>query len=118
MKLNHMNLAVTDAQESRRFLEKYFGFRSMEGTKDNATFIGMRGDDGFVLALMEVKKGEKVKYPDSFHIGFLIESKAGVQEIYQRLKEDGYDITPPRNLRGGLHLYFLAPGGFTIQVGT
>ncbi len=70
MKLNHMNLAVTNAQESRRFLEKYFGFRSLQGTKDDDTFLGMNDDNDFVLVLMEASEEKAINYPDSFHIGF------------------------------------------------
>jgi lactoylglutathione lyase len=33
MKLNHINLTVTDVQEARDFLVKYFGMRNMGGNK-------------------------------------------------------------------------------------
>ena len=35
MKLNHLNLTVTDASEARKFLEKYFGLRSRERGEDD-----------------------------------------------------------------------------------
>lgn len=116
MKLNHLNLTVADVPETRRFLEKYLGLRSMEGTKDDATFVGLLDDGGFVLTLMQVGQVDETNYPASFHIGFLQESEVRVTEIYQRLKADGFDVEPPRQSGQGLDLYFLAPGGFTIQV--
>jgi lactoylglutathione lyase len=114
MKLNHLSLTVTDVQETRRFLERYFGLRSMEGTKDDDTFIGMLDGRGFVLTLMEAAE---VEYPDAFHIGFLIESEQRAREVEQRLKRDGFEATARRASGEGLDLYFLAPGGFTIQLG-
>ena len=33
MKLNHINLTVTDVQEASDFLVKYFGMRSLGGNK-------------------------------------------------------------------------------------
>jgi lactoylglutathione lyase len=53
MKLNHINLTVMDVQKTRRFLEKYLGLQSMEGTKDDDTHVGLLDDDGFVLGLMK-----------------------------------------------------------------
>jgi lactoylglutathione lyase len=114
MKLNHLSLTVTDVQGARRFLERYFGLRSMEGTKDDDTFIGMLDGRGFVLTLMEAAE---VEYPDAFHVGFLEESEERVREVEQRLKDDGFEPTARRESGGGLDLYYLAPGGFTIQLG-
>jgi lactoylglutathione lyase len=117
MQLNHTNLVVADVQANRRFLEKYLGLQSMEGTKDNDTHVGLLDDNGFVLTLLEAEPGTEVHYPESFHIGFLKESEDRVHEIYERLKEDGYEVQTPGYFRGEmLDLYFPAPGGFTIQV--
>jgi lactoylglutathione lyase len=113
MKLNHLSLAVTDVQEARRFLERYFGLRSMEGTQDEDTFIGMVDDRGFVLTLMQAAE---VGYPEVFHIGFLEESAERVHEVEQRLKDDGFDPITRRASEEGIDLYFLAPGGLTIQL--
>lgn len=114
MKINHLNLTVTDAQAARLYMEKYFGFRSMEGTTDDAKFVGLHGDDGFVLTLMQGKAAE-VSYPPTFHIGFLGQGLERATAIYQQLINDGYDVKPPGHYRGG-ELYILTPFGFTIQV--
>jgi lactoylglutathione lyase len=39
-----------------------------------------------------------------------------VNEINQRLREDGFDIAPPANMHGSWAVYVRAPGGFTIEV--
>jgi lactoylglutathione lyase len=116
MQLNHLNLTVTDVSETRRFLEKHFGFRSMEGRGDGNTFALLLDDNGLVLTLMKVGQASEVKYPASFHIGFIQESEARVNEINQRLKDDGFDVKPPQRFHGSWTFYFRAPGGFTIEV--
>ena len=46
MKLNHLNLTVTDPMETHDFLAKYFGLRSLGGNK-NMAFLA--DDDGAVV---------------------------------------------------------------------
>jgi lactoylglutathione lyase len=115
MKLNHLNLTVTDVLETQRFLEKYF-FLQPRGGNDNIAFS--TDDNGIVLTLTSMKvAGEtEVKYPGAFHIGFIQESEEQVNEINRRLKEDGFDVPPPSRQHGSWTFYFEAPGGFTIEV--
>src|SRR5438445_7608708 len=116
MKMNHLNLTVTDAAETAQFLEKYFGLRSMEGLEQKKTFTMVRDDNGLVLTLIRASRETEVQYPPTFHIGFIQESEERVNEIHQRLKEDGYEVPPPARLHGSWTFYFTAPGGFTIEV--
>ena len=116
MKLNHLNLTVTDASEARKFLEKYFGLRSRERGEDDDRFAIMLDDNGLVLTLMKVGEATEVHYPGSFHIGFIQESEERVNAINERLKIDGYEVKPPRRFHGSWTFYFRAPGGFTIEV--
>ena len=113
MKLNHLNLTVTDVSETRHFLEKYFGLQSMEGEEDFAVLFD---DDGLVLTLMSVGQASEVKYPASFHVGFMQENEARVNEINQRLKDDGFDVKPPRRFHGAWTFYVQAPGGFLVEI--
>ena len=115
MKLNHLNLTVTDVPEAHRFLEMYFGLRDSGGNK-NIAFLS--DDTGMVLSLTSMKVGREseVRYPATFHIGFIQESEERVNEINQRLKDDGFDVPPPSRQHGSWTFYFLAPGGFTIEV--
>jgi len=113
MKLNHLNLTVTDVRAASAFLETYFGLRSMGG---NAGMMFLSDDDGFVLTLMKAGKTTEVSYPGNFHIGFFIESEAQVDEINRRLKDDGYDVAPPER-HHAYGFYVAAPGGFTVELG-
>ena len=115
MKINHINLTVTDAQAARHFLEKYFGLISIDGTTDSATHVGLQDEGGILLTLMQGKKSSEIVYPQTFHIGFLQQGKQRTAEIYQQLKNDGFDVKPPGYYRGS-EFYFSTPFGFTIQV--
>jgi lactoylglutathione lyase len=111
MKLNHINLTVTDVVAVADFLEKYFGMRNQGGNKG---FVAMFDDDGLVLTLMK-GRSEVVHYPETFHIGFMQESEAKVNEINQAMKDDGYDVLPPERHHAWT-FYVQAPGGFTVEV--
>ncbi|RED63242.1 VOC family protein [Cohnella lupini] len=114
MKLNHLNLTVTDVAAARDFLAKYFGLRKIEsgGDKRENTFAAMFDDSGLVLTLM---KGAQADYPKTFHIGFAQENEEKVNEINRRLKEDGFDVASPVRSHGWT-FYVKAPGGFTVEV--
>lgn len=116
MKLNHLNLTVTDPVASQEFLTKYFGLKARG--KSNPNMAILADDNGMVLTLMNPKMGKEseVKYPATFHIGFIQETEEAVNELNQRLKSDGYDVPPPSRQHGSWTFYFDAPGGFTVEV--
>jgi lactoylglutathione lyase len=112
MKLNHLNLIVTDVPATSAFLEKYFGLHTIAPGNPNMAF--MSDDAGMVLIMF---KGKDVNYPEGFHIGFTQESEAKVNEIHQRLKNDGFDVPEPQRMQGGRWTFYLqSPGGFTVEV--
>jgi len=116
MNLNHLNLTVTDAQETASFLEKYFGMTPHPEAKSSAAFSMLRDENGMVLTMIRAKRGTEVSYPDTFHIGFIQPTHEAVNEINRRLKEDGYDVPEPSSQHGSWTFYFKAPGGFVIEV--
>jgi lactoylglutathione lyase len=114
VKLNHLNLTVTDVLAARDFLERYFGLQGMGG---NAGMAFLSDDDGFVLTLMKAGKATEVAYPGNFHVGFFVESDETVDEVNRRLKEDGYDVAPPEQ-HHAYTFYVEAPGEFTVELGS
>ena len=115
MKLNHLNLTVTNPMDAHGFLVKYFGLKP---GKANNNMAFLSDDNGMVLSLMNVRLGKEseVKYPATFHVGFIQENEQRVNEINQQLKADGFDLPPPSEQHGSWTFYFNAPGGFTIEV--
>ena len=116
MKLNHLNLTVTDVAEAKACLETHFGLRGPEGVEADESFAVLLDDAGMVLTLMKVGQATEVAYPPSFHVGFIQESEERVNEINERLKSAGFNVKPPRRFHGSWTFYFRAPGGFTIEV--
>jgi lactoylglutathione lyase len=116
MKLNHLNLTVTNPLETQEFLVRYFGLKPMGKANKNMAFLS--DDNGMVLSLISAKLGKEseVKYPATFHVGFIQESEQEVNEINRSLKADGFDVPAPSRQHGSWTFYFDAPGGFTIEV--
>ena len=117
MKLNHLNLTVGDVRAAAAFLETYFGMRSMGGNAGMQFLTDDAADWGFVLTLMKAGQATRVTYPGQFHIGFFVEHAAQVDEINQRLREDGYAVDRPEHNGHAYGFYVDAPGGFTIELG-
>ena len=124
MKVNHLNLTVTSPAETSAFLAKHFGLRPQGG---NAGIQMLYDDNGMVLTLIKGRAddrdaaapdgaAERVRYPSSFHIGFIQDNEQRVNEINQRLRDDGFDVPPPSRQHGAWTFYFVAPGGFTVEV--
>ena len=114
MKLNHVNLTVSDVPRAREFLETYFGLTTL-AVRDYAgdDFAMMTDDNGSALSLMGKKQ---VGYPGTFHVGFVQDSEERVEEINRQLKDDGFEVKPPARLHGAWSFYLDAPGGFTVEV--
>ena len=86
--------------------------------KGNNKMAFLSDENGMVLSLTNrtLAMESEVKYPATFHVGFIQESEQRVNEINQRLKTDGFDVPPPSSQHGSWTFSFLAPGGFTIEV--
>ncbi len=72
----------------------------------------VQDDKELILSLF---KDEKITEPQTTHIGFMQDSEAKVDEIYQRLRADGFEMEPPKRSHG-YTFYVIAPGGFMVEV--
>jgi lactoylglutathione lyase len=115
MKLNHLNLTVSNVPDAHRFLEKYFGLRGFKGMEPRDGMSFMSDDNGMLLALFRTNRAE-AKYPAGFHIGFIQDTEEQVNQINQRLQDDGYQVPKPARVHGSWTFYFQAPGGFLVEV--
>lgn len=114
MKLNHINLGVTDVPATVELFQTYFGLRPAgDGMPMDERMAFLRDDNG---SLISVFKAKDVAYPKVFHIGFLQDTPEQVRAIYQQLTDGGYTITPPSENHGRLTFYFNTPGGFVLEV--
>ncbi|MFJ8530293.1 VOC family protein [Bacillus sp. NPDC094106] len=119
MRLNHLNLCVDDLSEARHFFETFFDFQYLE--QKGKALVVMSDKNGFILVLSDPKafKGEKdVRYPEAFHIGFLVETSREVDQAYDRLVAGGIEIDKePYTMRGSSYgFYFTVFNDLLIEV--
>lgn len=117
MKLNHLNLTVTDVPAAAAFLEMYFGLVNQGGNAGMTLMTDTEGFDGMMLTLMKAKASTWSGYPETFHIGFFIESREEIDRLNARLRADGYEVDKPEETGHSYGFYVTAPGGFTVEVG-
>lgn len=112
MKLNHIDLPVTDLTGAADYFQRGFGFERVHAPVESMAIL--RGEDGFALILQQVEKAE---YPKAFHIGFLQASDDAVHAAYQRLADAGLPLpAAPATSYGCLAFWCHAPGGILIEV--
>ncbi len=105
MKLNHINLVVSNVEEAILFFETYFDFKCTDVKGDNIVAV-LKGADDFTLVLLKNKEGNPI-YPDAFHIGFMLNSTDKVTETYQKLKNSGVVLEQePKKIRDSVGFYF------------
>ena len=115
MKLNHLNLIVTDVAAAVAFFETYFDFKCTL-TKGNNVIAVLEGENDFTMVVMTQKQGE-VNYPANFHIGFMSGTKEEVDAIYKKLKEGNIPLSgEPGKIRDSYGFYFHFDG-IMIEVG-
>ncbi|MGZ4034029.1 MAG: VOC family protein [Bacteroidia bacterium] len=115
MKLNHLNLVVTNIAETVSFFENYFNFKCTQIKGDNIIAL-LTGTDNFSLVLMTDKEGNS-NYPKDFHIGFMLDTADEVNETYKKLKAGNVKVeSEPRKIRDSFGFYFHFDNLF-IEVG-
>ena len=99
MRIEHIAMYVNDLEAAKDFFMKYFGAVSNEGYHNKTTdfrsyFLGF--DDGARLELMKKPRmddAEKTLNRTGYvHIAFSLGSKEAVDELTERLKNDGYQV--------------------------
>ncbi|MEH7355140.1 VOC family protein [Neobacillus drentensis] len=119
MRLNHLNLCVDDLSEARHFFETYFDLQFLE--QKGRALVVMSDESGFILVLSDpkaFKEKKDIRYPEAFHIGFLVETSSEVDQAYDRLVAGGIEIDKePYTMRGSSYgFYFTVFNGLLIEV--
>ncbi len=116
MKLNHLDLQVSDIHAARSFFETHFGLQC-DYTRRNEMAI-LDDGAGFSLGLSNLTNQTSAPlYPHDFHVGFVLEEAAQVEELYARLQHAG--VPMKRELSdGGPNVYFMCAGpeGIPVEV--
>ena len=107
MRIEHIAMYVNDLEAAKDFFMKYFAAVSNEGYHNKTTdfrsyFLGF--DDGARLELMkkpQMDDAEKTLNRTGYiHIAFSLGSKEAVDELTERLKNDGYQVISGPRITG------------------
>jgi catechol 2,3-dioxygenase-like lactoylglutathione lyase family enzyme len=113
MKLNHVDLQVSDVTRAREFFEAHFGFRCVFQRREELALL--EDDAGLSLGVSNLFKSPPPVYPPDFHIGFILETERDVRAHYERLKAAGV-LIKAELARGGPNIYFMCAGPDSILV--
>ncbi len=111
MVIEHIAMYVNDLESARTFFMKYLGAQSNDGYHNpNTDFRSyfLTFGDGARLELMHRPDLEELdKHPNRTgyaHIAFRLDSRTQLEELTQRLSEDGYSvISGPRTTGDGYY---------------
>lgn len=118
MKLEHVNLTVADVDRSVAFYQHLLGWRVRwqgQGLMGRAVHVG---DDETYLALFEAPErarsdGASYGQVGFNHVGFVVDD---LDEARRRLRAAGVEITSEQVYDPGVHLYFLDPDGYEVEL--
>ena len=111
MHIEHIAMYVNDIEKTKEFFIKYFNATSNEGyhnpnTDFRSYFLSF--DDGVRLEIMNrpqmVDDEKNMNRTGYIHIAFSLGSKAAVDALTERIKNDGYEvISGPRTTGDGYY---------------
>jgi catechol 2,3-dioxygenase-like lactoylglutathione lyase family enzyme len=115
VKLNHVDLQVSDVDVAREFFEKVFGLRC---TYQRATQIALLEDDaGFSLGVSNLRGSPPSVYPPDFHVGFVLERTSDVRDLYATVKAAGVTIKfDLAEARPNLAFQCVGPDSIAVEV--
>jgi catechol 2,3-dioxygenase-like lactoylglutathione lyase family enzyme len=114
MRLNHLDLQVRDVPASIAYFERWFGLE-LRTNRDSAAIAVLTDGHGFVLVLQRAGEGEE-RYPEGFHIGFLLDDVESVRALQARARKGGAEVSDVIVNGRGTLVYFTAPEGYRVEV--
>ncbi|MCA9599822.1 MAG: VOC family protein [Myxococcales bacterium] len=112
MRLNHLDLQVSDVQRFTGLLEDVFGFRQLTSHASPAIAI-LDDGEGFTLVL---QKKPRPAYPKDFHFGFLVPDPETVKKKQTELKARGLHVSDVIENGRGVLVYCRTWDGIMIEV--
>ena len=90
MKLNHIDLQVSDIPAAARFFETLFGLRKVYQREGQIALL--EDEAGLCFGLSNLHNSRAPVYPPDFHVGFILEKPDQVRSIYERVRAAGVAI--------------------------
>lgn len=113
MKLNHLDLQVSDVQALASFLERHFDLERLSNDRSPAIAI-LHDRSGFTLVIQ--RRHDDRPYPDGFHIGFIHDAAATVRAHHARLSAAQLAVGAIDVNARGTRFYLTAPGDILVEV--
>ena len=110
MKLNHLDLLVRDVRESVAYFERLFGLPCARTATHRPSPFSPTATVSF--SCCSARRPEEVKYPEGFHLGFLVDSPDEVRALHDRALREGAEVSDVIVNGRGTLLYFTAPEGY------
>jgi catechol 2,3-dioxygenase-like lactoylglutathione lyase family enzyme len=111
--VNHLALAVTNQERSRRFYETHFGFDARSPRRYDDGVLMLYNADGFALALGPVEG--PIELPPFLHFGIGLRSPEEVRAFRDRLVRDDVPIAEAWDEPDYVSVKCLDPDGYTVE---
>ena len=113
MKLNHVDLQVSDVNRARDFFVSHFDFRVVFQRREEIALL--EDEAGLSLGVSNLFKSAPPVYPPDFHIGFILNTEKELRAQYDRLRSAGVAMKTEVSI-GGPNLYFMCVGPDSIMI--
>ena len=110
--MDHLALAVSDQDRSRRFYERYLAFSAEPTPRDDGTLM-LHNAEGFSLALGPTE--EPISLPAFLHFGVGLGSPDEVRAFRERLVADGVEIAGWWEEPDYVSVKFRDPDGYVVE---
>ena len=118
--LRHLALKVTDLARSRKFYEEFFGMKVVWEPDPENVYLSSGPDN---LALHQIPAADVPRYRSAKdqlldHLGFIMDSPASVDRVFEQAGRSGAPIVKPaKQHRDGSYSFYMAdPDGNVVQV--
>ena len=118
--LRHLALKVTDLARARKFYEDMFGMRVVWEPDPENVYLSSGADN---LALHQIPAADVARFRSAKdqlldHLGFIVDSPASVDRLFQQAERSGAPIVKPATQhRDGSYSFYMAdPDGNVVQV--
>ena len=112
--VDHLALAVSDQDRSRRFYETYLGFGAEPSYRASDGTLFIFDAAGFSLALGVVS--ERIQLPPFLHFGKGVASREAVHRIRDRLAHDGVPIVEWWDEPDYVSVKCADPDGYVVEL--
>jgi catechol 2,3-dioxygenase-like lactoylglutathione lyase family enzyme len=115
VKLNHLDLQVSDVQRSVVLFEQLFGLQ-LQSSRTSPALAILTDGEGFTLVLQR-RKNDAEQYPEGFHCGFLVDDVETVRAFHARaVGHEGLEVSEIIENNRGVMVYVRTWDGVLIEV--